>query len=189
MRKCTYGAMVYVLGLITITLPKKIENMNTSINKCVNMFVLLTTSAVFISCLQSDIICKTEYAITEMSDMDYEHFRDRLFEMGNDDLPILNNTEGDFFNLFFSNRRNGFDLSHKCVLFLTGSGGTVMSNKKTIFSVIKECFNMNEKPLSASWQLLILPQNIVNKTNFNAVITYGMKKKITSKHVMKVLHH
>ena len=142
-----------------------------------------------VSCHHGDVIYKQDDILSQMNNMDYKNIKTHLHEMGNDNLSVLNKTEGEFFNIFFSNRLNGLDLSHKSILFLTGSGGTIISNKKTIFSVIKDSFNTNGKPLSVAWQLLILPQDIVDKTNFNAVIAYGMKKKITSKHVMKVLHH
>ena len=142
-----------------------------------------------VSCHHGDVIYKQDDILSQMNNMDYKNIKTHLHEMGNDNLSVLNKTEGEFFNIFFSNRLNGLDLSHKSILFLTGSGGTIISNKKTIFSVIKDSFNTNGKPLSVAWQLHILPQDIVDKTNFNAVIAYGMKKKITSKHIMKVLHH
>ena len=45
-----------------------------------------------------------------MNNMDYKNIKTHLHEMGNDNLSVLNKTEGEFFNMFFSNRLNGLDL-------------------------------------------------------------------------------
>lgn len=157
-------------------------------SKMKRIIIIVITSIIMVSCHHGDVIYKQDNILSQMNDMDNKNIKTHLHEMGNDNLSVLNKTEGEFFNMFFSNRLNGLDLRNKSILFLMGSGGTIICNKKTIFNYIKDSFNRDEIPLSVAWQLFVCPQDIVYKTGFDAVIVYGMKKKITSKHILKVLH-
>lgn len=109
-------------------------------------------------------------------------------EIGQDNSALLNNTEGEFFNLFFKNRLNGFNFINKRVLFLQGIDGSHIVDKQTIFANgLKKSIKENNIPLSVSWQFLVLPQKSEEKLEYDVVITAGMKKRITVNHVLKIL--
>ena len=64
-----------------------------------------------VSCHHGDVIYKQDNILSQMNDMDNKNIKTHLHEMGNDNLSVLNKTEGEFFNMFFSNRLNGLDLT------------------------------------------------------------------------------
>ena len=106
-------------------------------------------------------------------------------EIGQDNSALLNNTEGEFFNLFFKNRLNGFNFINKRVLFLQGIDGSHIVDKQTIFANgLKKSIKENVEKVEFSNKELILTQDIVDgywKINPQTNLLIGKEKTVYEK--------
>lgn len=71
----------------------------------------------------------------------------RIDEMGTNEESMLNQLEGDFFNIILGLDKEQFDMRHKRVIFFTGSLGRVPSTKKQFFLRQKYVFSHGGEPI------------------------------------------
>ncbi len=121
--------------------------------------------------------------------LDIDQRRIPGWALGHKKVSTLKHTEGQFFNMLFQQKRGDFDFCNKRILILTGSRGKHIENKDRFFQRINTKDSLDEKrlPMSTPWQMLVLPQDIVDQTGCDVVVASEMKKPITVKHILGVL--
>ena len=121
--------------------------------------------------------------------LDIEQQRILGWALDSKKASTLNHTEGQFFNMLFQHERGDFDFCNKRLLILTGSKGKHIEYKDRFFQGINTRDSLDEKrlPMSTPWQMLVLPQDIVDQTGCDVVVASEMKKPITVKHILGVL--
>ncbi len=107
-----------------------------------------------------------------------------LDSCGIDNNPKLTIYESKYLNEYLKNQRDTFNLTGKQIIFVTGSGGSVIGEKKKYFSDIKEWNNNN---LRIATELVILTsEEKIESGGYDAILTYWVmilpnKKKIIEK--------
>ena len=107
-----------------------------------------------------------------------------LDSCGKDNNPKLNIDESKYLNEYLKNKRDTFDLVGKQIIFVTGSGGGLIGEKKEYFSDIKEWNNKNSR--IATSLLVLKPEEKIESGGYDAILTYWVmimpnKKKIIKK--------
>lgn len=119
--------------------------------------------------------------------VNYDSIKSHLDELGQDNSILLNEREGEYFNILLEDRLNGFDFINKRILFLHGSCGNNIVDKQTVFNEVKDLLINNYTPSSVSMQFLVLSETLIQKTGYDVIVSLGMKKRLSAKHVMKIL--
>lgn len=116
---------------------------------------------------------------------------EHMDELGKDESPILNETEGTYLNLLLRERRGGFDFIGKKVAFLTGSSGTTKSDKTDYFKLQNDKFSTNEEGLYISnngENLYIFNATQKEESGgYDAAIVYWSKFILPVEKVIKIL--
>lgn len=107
---------------------------------------------------------------------------------GKDTFSIINQWESLFLDWLYTNCRGQMSFENRRVLFLKGSSGTIISNKLAYFQGIKKAIKSNQyNPVTIYHQMLILPQDVVDQTGFDIVIGIWVKRRLTPKHILKII--
>lgn len=118
----------------------------------------------------------------------YKFVLDHFDKMGIDDTSILNNVEGTYFNILFCNQREQFDFCNKRVVFFWGPSGTNIRTKRDFLPKSSDEFVIEQiEQTSFLRQMLVLPKSVTDKIDFDVAVSFGMKKPLTEKHVLKQL--
>jgi len=107
-----------------------------------------------------------------------------LDSCGIDNNPKLNIYESKYLNEYLKNQRDTFDLTGKQIIFVTGSGGGVIGEKKEYFADIKEWNNKNSRIATAL--VILTTEEKIESGGYDAILTYWVKifpnkKKIIEK--------
>jgi hypothetical protein len=93
---------------------------------------------------------------------------------GIDSVSILNNYESEYLNNYFEEQRDTFNFVNKKIVFVTGSSGSKIGNKKEYFDSIKRWKKEHNSRISTS--LIILSNEEKKKSGgFDAIIIYWVK--------------
>lgn len=121
----------------------------------------------------------------------YANLIEHMDELGKDESPILNETEGTYLNLLLRERRGEFDFIGKKVAFLTGSSGTTKSDKTDYFKLENDKFSTNEEGLYISnngENLYIFNATQKEESGgYDAAIVYWSKFILPVEKVIKIL--
>lgn len=105
---------------------------------------------------------------------------------GNDDNPLLTSIEAIFLNEYLNGQvqSKGFDFTDKKILFVTGSGGSIIGTKSDYFENIKKWKEIYKSKIATS--LIVLNEQEKLECGYDAILTYWVKI-ITPKVYKKVL--
>ena len=106
---------------------------------------------------------------------------------GNDDNPILTETEARFLKEYLSAQAqvDEFDFNNKKILFVTGSKGGTLGTKNAYFDDVKEWKVKHNSKIATS--LIVLDESDKMKYGYDAIITYWVKVLISPKAKDKIL--
>lgn len=92
---------------------------------------------------------------------------------GNDDNPILTETEANFLNEYLRAQVKGFDFNNKKILFVTGSNGGRLGSKNAYFDDVKEWKARYNSKIASS--LIVLDESDKMEYGYDAILTYWVK--------------
>ena len=106
---------------------------------------------------------------------------------GNDENPILTETEAMFLNeyLRFQSQRKDFDFNNKKILFVTGSNGRTVGTKSAYFNYVKGWKETYNSRIASS--LIVLNESDKDKYGYDAILTYWVKIRISPRAKTKIL--
>lgn len=102
---------------------------------------------------------------------------------GLDNSTNLNSIESVYLNDYFSKQRSSFDFTGKKILFVTGSKGTLIGNKKAYFNDIKLWNKDNSK--IATDLILFTEEEKIQSGGCDAMLTYWVKVPPNKKKLFK----
>lgn len=108
-------------------------------------------------------------------------------EMGKDTASILNACESKYLNFSFQNERGKFDFHGRRVAFFKGNTGTIKGTKKDYLDLLEQFAIQNGFLLAREGQLIILNEEEIKETGYDAVVITMSKKLLTKKEVVKRL--
>jgi len=149
------------------------------------VFVLSTIS---VSCC-SQVNMNSRTSATNKIDHDsYNYVVEHFDEIGKNDSPLLNNAEGEFFNLLFYNQKEQCNFCNKRIIIFGGPSGRLIKNKKSFLLESVDSINsVSIQKSSCSRQMLILPKEVSDETGYDIAVSFAMKLPLTTEHVMKYL--
>ncbi len=112
-------------------------------------------------------------------------FKQEIENCGQDNNSLLNNQEAIFLNKYIENR-NDFDFNNKKILFVTGSGGEIITSKSEFFNSVKEWREKYCDKIQTS--LVILSVEETELYEYDAIVLYWVKiftPKVKNKILMK----
>ena len=113
---------------------------------------------------------------------------DHFNEMGKDDSSILNNVEGEYFNILFFDQKGQCDFRGKRVVFFYGSSGKHIYSKNKFLPDSIDSIDINRIQLTAcNRQMLVLPKIITEEFGYDIAVGCAMKLPLTVQHVLKRL--
>ncbi len=106
-----------------------------------------------------------------------------LDSCGIDNNAKLTIYESTYLNEYLKSQRDTFDLMGKKIIFVTGSGGGVIGEKKEYFSDIKEWNDRNSK-IATSIVFLTIEEKI-ESGGYDAILTYWVKLMPNKKKIIE----
>lgn len=105
---------------------------------------------------------------------------------GNDDNPLLTETEAIFLNEYLKSQveQESFDFNNKRIAFITGSGGSLLGSKSAYFHDIRKWKETHNSKIASS--LIVLNEQDKAEYGYDAILTYWVKV-ITPKGTQKIL--
>ena len=91
-----------------------------------------------------------------------------------DKNSILNKYESEFLNDYLKEQRDTFDFSHKRIVFVTGSNGATIGNKKDYFSDINEWDKKYKSKIATSIVTFGVKEKELSG-GYDAILTYWVK--------------
>lgn len=96
-----------------------------------------------------------------------------LDSCGIDNNPKLTEYESQYLNEYLKNQRDTFDLTGKKIIFVTGSGGGVIGDKREYFSDVKSWERNNAR--IATELVILTREEKIESGGYDAILTYWVK--------------
>ena len=128
----------------------------------------------------------TKYLVLVLSLIAVNIYGQNLNECGIDNNPRLTKVESDFLNEYMNeDQRNGIELNANTVLFITGSGASIIGTKSEYFDNIKRKDYGEQNILT--WLIELTEKEQTDSGGYDIIITYWVKVAITKNRKRKIL--
>ncbi|OSZ82250.1 hypothetical protein CAP35_02985 [Chitinophagaceae bacterium IBVUCB1] len=117
----------------------------------------------------------------------FKCFAQKADSVGVDNNALLNYKEAILFNNHFQYHREGFDFSHKRILFVTGSSASYLQTKKEYFALLKK----NNTPSGSALGRVYIFREKDKKIfpEYDAVIYYYTKVIFGTSNLKRIKRH